>query len=42
MPSLAVIHPFQFPAGWNLSRPNNITYNNIYIATLSILILSKT
>jgi hypothetical protein len=41
MPSLVVIHPFQLPAGWNLSRPNN-TSNNIYIARLSILILSKT
>jgi hypothetical protein len=42
MESLVVIHTFQLPAGWNLSRPNNITCNNIYIAKLSILILSKT
>jgi hypothetical protein len=41
MPSLVVIHPFQLPVGWNLSRPNN-TCNNIYKARLSILILSKT
>jgi hypothetical protein len=41
-PSLVVIQPFQLPAKWNLSRPNNITCNNIYIATLSILILNKT
>jgi hypothetical protein len=41
MPSLVVIHPFQLPAGWNLSRPNN-TCNNIFIARLGILILSKT
>jgi hypothetical protein len=41
MPSLVVIHPFQLPAGWKLSRPNN-TYTNIYIARLSTLILSKT
>jgi hypothetical protein len=24
-PSLGVIHPFQLPVGWNLSRPNNFT-----------------
>jgi hypothetical protein len=28
MPSLVVIHTFQLPARWNLSRPHN-TYNNI-------------
>jgi hypothetical protein len=28
MPSLIVIHPFQLPAGWNLTRTNN-TCNNI-------------
>jgi hypothetical protein len=42
MPSLVVIHPFQLPVEWNLSRPNNITRNNIYKAMLRILILSKT
>jgi hypothetical protein len=41
MSSLIVIHPFQLPAGWNFTRPNN-TFNNIYKARLSILILSKT
>jgi hypothetical protein len=41
MQSLVVIHPFQLPARWNLSRPNN-TCNNIYKARPSILILSKT
>jgi hypothetical protein len=41
MPSLVVSHPFQLPAGWNLSRPNN-TCKNIFIEMLSILILSKT
>jgi hypothetical protein len=41
IPSLTAIHPFQLPAGWNLTRPNN-TCNNIYKARLSILILSKT
>jgi hypothetical protein len=41
MPSLVVIHPFKLPAGWNLSRPNNVC-NNIYKARLSILILNKT
>jgi hypothetical protein len=39
MPSLVDIHPFQLPAGWNLTRSNN-TYN-ILKARLSILILSK-
>jgi hypothetical protein len=41
MPSLIVIPPFQLPDGWNLSRPNNITCNNIYKARLSILILTR-
>jgi hypothetical protein len=41
MPSLVIIHPFQLPAGWNLTRPNN-TFNNNFKARLSILILSKT
>jgi hypothetical protein len=41
MPSLALFHPFQLPARWNLTRPNNIC-NNIFKARLSILILSKT
>jgi hypothetical protein len=39
--SRVVIHPFQLPTGWNLSRLNN-TCNNIFKARLSILILSKT
>jgi hypothetical protein len=42
MPLLIVIHPFQLPDEWNLSRPNNITCNNICKARLNILILSKT
>jgi hypothetical protein len=41
MSSLVIIHPFQLPAGWNLTRSNN-TCNNIVKARLSILILSKT
>jgi hypothetical protein len=41
MPSLVVIHPFQLPAGWNLTRPNHAC-NNIFNARPSILILSKT
>jgi hypothetical protein len=41
MPSLVVIHPFQLLAGWNFTRPNN-TYNNIFKARLSILVLRKT
>jgi hypothetical protein len=41
MPSLVVIHPFQLPAEWNLTRPNNIC-NNSFKARLGILILSKT
>jgi hypothetical protein len=40
MPSPVLFHPFQLPARWNLTRPNN-TCNNIYKARLSILILSK-
>jgi hypothetical protein len=44
MPSLFVIHPFQLPAAWKFSGPHIrcITWNNIYKARLSILILSKT
>jgi hypothetical protein len=44
MQSLLVIHPFQLPAGWKFSGPRIrcITWNNIYKARLSILILSKT
>jgi hypothetical protein len=44
MQSLFVTHPFQLPAGWKFSGPNIrcITWNNIYKARLSILILSKT
>jgi hypothetical protein len=30
MPSLVVIHPFQLPAGWNLTRPNNTCNNILY------------
>jgi hypothetical protein len=41
MSSLVPFHPFQLPAGWNLTRPNN-TGNNIFKARLNILILSKT
>jgi hypothetical protein len=41
MPSLVVIHPFQLPAGWKLTSPNN-TCNNNFKARLSILILRKT
>jgi hypothetical protein len=41
MSSLVPFYPFQLPAGWNLTRPNN-TCNNIFKARLSILILSKT
>jgi hypothetical protein len=41
MPSLVIIHPFQLPARWNLTRPNN-TYNNNLKARVSVLILSKT
>jgi hypothetical protein len=41
MPSLVLFHPFQLPAGRNLTRTNN-TYNNIFKARLSILILGKT
>jgi hypothetical protein len=43
MQSLFVIHPFHLPAGWNFSEPHIrcITWNNIYEARLSILILSK-
>jgi hypothetical protein len=44
MQSLFVIHPFQLPAVWKFSGPHIscITWNNIYKARLSILILSKT
>jgi hypothetical protein len=41
MSSLVPFHPFQPPAGWNLTRPNNAC-NNIFKARLSILIFSKT
>jgi hypothetical protein len=43
MQSLIIIHPSQLPDGWNLSRPHITcnTWNNIKIAMLSILILSK-
>jgi hypothetical protein len=41
MASLVVIHPFQLPAGWNLTQLNN-TCNHINKARLSILILGKT
>jgi hypothetical protein len=31
MPSLVVIiHPFQLPAGWNFTGPNNSPENNNY------------
>jgi hypothetical protein len=42
--SLFVIHPFQLPAGWKFSGPyiRCNTWNNIYKARLSILILNKT
>jgi hypothetical protein len=44
MQSLFVIHPFQLPAGWEFFGPHItcITWNNIYKARMSILILSKT
>jgi hypothetical protein len=44
MQSLFVIHPFQLLAGWKFSGPHIrcLTWNNIYKARLSILILSKT
>jgi hypothetical protein len=44
MPSLFVIHPFQLPAEWKFFGPHIrcITWNNIYKARSSILILSKT
>jgi hypothetical protein len=41
MSPLVPFHPFQLPARWNLTRPNN-TCNNIFKARLGILILSKT
>jgi hypothetical protein len=43
MHSLFIIHPFQLPAGWKFSGPHIrcISWNNIYKARLSILILSK-
>jgi hypothetical protein len=41
MPLLVLFHPFQLPAGWNLTRPIN-NCNNIFKARLSILIFSKT
>jgi hypothetical protein len=44
MQSLFVIHPSLLPVGWKFSGPHIrcITWNNIYKASLSILILSKT
>jgi hypothetical protein len=44
MQSLFIIHPFQLPDGWKVSGAHItcITWNNIYKARLSILILSKT
>jgi hypothetical protein len=44
MQSLFVIHPFQRPAGCKFFGPHIrcITWNNIYKAGVSILILSKT
>jgi hypothetical protein len=44
MQSLFVIHPFQLQSGWKFSGPHIrcITWNNIYKARLSILILIKT
>jgi hypothetical protein len=44
MKSLFIVHLFQLPAGWMFSGPHIrcITWNNIYKARLSILILSKT
>jgi hypothetical protein len=44
MQSLLVIPPFQLSAGWKFSGPHIrcITWNSIYKARLSILILSKT
>jgi hypothetical protein len=44
MQSLFVIHPFQLLAGRKFSEPHIIciSWNNIYKARLSILILSKT
>jgi hypothetical protein len=44
MQSIFGIHPFHLPAGWEFSGPHIrcITWNNIYKARLSILILSKT
>jgi hypothetical protein len=44
MQSFFVIHPFQLPVGWMFSGPHIrcITWNNIYKARLSRLILSKT
>jgi hypothetical protein len=29
MSSLVPFHPFQLPAGWNLTRPNNTCNNNL-------------
>jgi hypothetical protein len=44
MRALLVIHPFQLPVELKFSGPHItcITWNNIYKARLSILILSKT
>jgi hypothetical protein len=40
MPSLVLFHPFQLPARWNLTRPNN-TCNHIIKARLCILVLRR-
>jgi hypothetical protein len=43
MPLLSVIiHPFQLPAGCNLTRPKKLHLKTTIIARLSILILNKT
>jgi hypothetical protein len=45
MLSVVILHPLQFPAGRDLSGPHiteSITWINIIIARLSILILSET
>jgi hypothetical protein len=45
MLSVVILHPLQLPAGRDLSGPHiteSITWINIIIARLSILILSKT
>jgi hypothetical protein len=45
MPSVIILHPLLLPAGRYLSGPHiteSITWVNIFIARVSILILSKT